>query len=87
MFPDNPYDTYVPVMDGPTFHHLTIDEPRDIFIEKLYFVLYGQATYIDIFGVSHWVRTCQMRTYGGPRPYVSTARCAAYNDADNNSSK
>jgi len=51
----------------------------------LYILVYGNITYDDIFGASHWMKFCQ---FNGGHLDISTPKtykkCSDYNDTDNN---
>jgi hypothetical protein len=68
------------------------EQPQDLVIESgdfgnlqddlIYAVLYGQVSYLDIFGVSHKTDFCDWRSLG--RGSSTAAPCATFNNADNN---
>jgi hypothetical protein len=45
----------------------------------MYFVVYGEATYNDIFGTPHWTRFCDWQSKDGT---FTTKECTQFNDVD-----
>jgi hypothetical protein len=83
--PEHPEESTLQVFDssGKPFH-VTQEEREELANQRASIVVFARATYDDIFGSSHWIRTCGA-SYGGMFrglvPFAGSV-CAAYNDAD-----
>lgn len=52
----------------------------DILAARSFVVVYGDITYVDIFGIDHWTYYCRYVT----APSLISEQCIKYNDTDNN---
>lgn len=62
--------------------YLTSSEYHDLQNGNGYMAIYGQATFIDIFGRKHWVHYCTFFVAPDVAVYVSSKACVDYNDTD-----
>jgi hypothetical protein len=88
VFPNSPFALNVPFTRGtlnsaetsPRF--LTQAEFHDLQDGDGYMVIYGQATYVDIFGTKHWTHFCTFFSAPGVTVKVTARACTDYNDTD-----
>jgi hypothetical protein len=66
-------------VDSQEAQSLTKDQVDDLLSGRSYVIIYGQGTYADIFGRTHWFRYCAWRPYYSPSSYNAEA-CTIYND-------
>jgi hypothetical protein len=81
--PNYGYDVIVNMNSADPPVPLSTTEYSDLSTGHAYAATFFNLTYVDVFGVSHWVHACSWHGYV---PYGDfTARtCAAYNDVDDN---
>jgi hypothetical protein len=88
VFPNSPFAVNVPFTKGilnsgeTTARFLTQSEFHDLQNGDGYMVIYGQATYLDIFGTKHWTHFCAFFTVPGASVKVTARECTDYNDTD-----
>jgi hypothetical protein len=61
---------------------MTKADVDDIDSGKAYLAIVGRITYIDVYGVSHWINLCHWQT--NKRGTYPTRKCVEFNDADDN---
>jgi hypothetical protein len=61
---------------------LTKADVDDLNSGKAYVAIVGRITYIDIYGVSHWIDFCDWRS--SHRGTYSSRKCVEYNNLDDN---
>lgn len=84
IFPNDSFP-YQVTMATKDHRSVPISDPEyKLFIsKKIYFSVYARLTYVDIFGINHWIHFCGR--YGhDPRTQYSVRypKCAAYNNTD-----
>ncbi len=86
MNPDVTADNSVPMftetydLSNPAL--LTKADIDDLNSGKAYVAVVGKITYIDVYGISHWIDYCHWQSFR-PGPYEAR-KCVEYNDVDNN---
>jgi hypothetical protein len=63
--------------------YLTASEYKDLRTGQGYMTVYGFATFVDIFGTSHWTHFCTFFVAPNVTVTVTAKSCVDYNDADN----
>jgi hypothetical protein len=79
-----PFTKGIPNSGEITARFLTQSEFHDLQDGDGYMVIYGQATYLDIFGTKHWTHFCAFFTLPGVSVKVTARECTDYNDTDSN---
>lgn len=63
---------------------LTHDDILNLTSGRAYLVIHSRVRYYDVFGASHWIKSCAWKPYSTSNHLFTVGKCTAYQDVDSN---